>query len=693
MVRKRPLIVEGLTAAALIAAPFVLPYLGFTPTTINRILVWGVFGVGFDILFGFTGLLSFGQGAFFGSGGMVAAYLLTILGFPYVTAAIFIGMIAAAVIGYLVGLIALRRTGIYFAMITVAIGEVFYFVEFNPLSAYTGGENGLPGVPPPSLYLGFTTINFNSDKSLYAYLAFWFFIGMVIALRIVRSPVGAVLRAIRDNPLRAAAVGHNIHGYKLTAFVVAAAYAGFAGGLLGVMQGFMPPDAFTFDTSGQLVMQTAIGGAGTLFGPLLGATVWLYLSDFLQTTLHIGATWKLVLGVIFVLLVCFLRRGLIGGIVDLYGLLTGARKNAEPVDKAPAAGVTAEDEQKAAEAALAHQRQVAAMPARRRETDRKTGPILQASGLTKHYGGLAANSDIDFTVNHGEVRGIIGPNGAGKTTFFKMLTCEVPPTAGQILFEGRDITGMTVTDVCQLGLTKSYQINQLFTRLTVRENLTIAALAELRGKFRLDLFKSIKSVPGLGDQVEQTLQLVDLVRRADMPVSDLAYGEKRRLEVGLALATSPSLLLLDEPLAGMSSRERVETVRLLKSIGRGRTMIIIDHDMDLLFEIVQQVTVLQEGRVLVEGTPDQIKGNAKVQEAYLGGVHGVLAANELTRGQRLTLIMGIPTSCSTSRCAWNATRSWHCSGATAPARARRFKSLMGVVTPRRRFTSSLTAPK
>jgi branched-chain amino acid transport system permease protein len=372
-------------------------------------------------------------------------------------------------------------------------------------------------------------------------------------------------------------------------------------------------------------MQTAIGGAGTLFGPLLGATVWLYLSDFLQTTLHIGATWKLVLGVIFVLLVCFLRRGLIGGIVDLYVLLTGARKNAGPVDKAPAAGVTAEEEQKAAEAALAYERQAAAMPARQRETDRKSGPILQAFGLSKWYGGLAANSDIDFTVNHGEVRGIIGPNGAGKTTFFKMLTCEVPPTAGQILFEGRDITGMTVTDVCQLGLTKSYQINQLFNRLTVRENLTIATLAELRGKFRLDLFNSIKSVPGLGDQVDQTLQLVDLVKRADMPVSDLAYGEKRRLEVGLALATSPSLLLLDEPLAGMSPRERVETVRLLKSIGQGRTMIIIDHDMDSLFELVQQVTVLQEGRVLVEGTPDQIKGNAKVQEAYLGGVHGVLA--------------------------------------------------------------------
>jgi len=346
----------------------------------------------------------------------------------------------------------------------------------------------------------------------------------------------------------------------------------------------------------------------------------------LQTTLQLGAAWKLVLGVVFVLLVCFLRRGLIGGVADLYGLVTGSRKKAKPVENAPMAGVTAEDEQKAALAAAGRQPAIAAMPARRRQTDRKIGPILQARGLTKHYGGVAANSDIDFALNHGELRGIIGPNGAGKTTFFKMLTCEVPPTSGQILFDGRDITGMTVTDVCQLGLTKSYQINQLFNRLTVRENLTIAALAELRGRFRLDLFRSLQRVSGLDEQVEHTLKLVDLTERADIPVSDLAYGEKRRLEVGLALATSPNLLLLDEPLAGMSPRERVETVRLLKSIAQGRTMIIIDHDMDSLFELVERVTVLQEGRVLVEGTPDEIKGNSKVQEAYLGGVHGVLAA-------------------------------------------------------------------
>ena len=612
MLKQRPFLIETLTAIGLIVAPFILPYLGFAPNTVNRILVWGLFGLGFDILFGFTGLLSFGQSAFYGTGGFVAAYLLTRTGFSSVVGALVIGMIAAAATGYLVGLVALRRTGIYFAMITVAIAEVFFFVEFNPLSDYTGGENGLPGVPTPVLNLGFTTLHFSNGWSLYQFIALCYFIGVVIALRIVRSPVGSVFSAIRDNPLRATAVGHNIHGYKLTAFVIAAAYAGFAGGLLGVLQAFMPPDAFTFDTSGQLVMQTAIGGRGTLFGPLVGAAVWLFLQDFLQAALGLGAAWTLVLGTVFVLLVCFLRRGIVGGLEDLYRWIAGKRSTASEAS-APIAAPS-----------VASTPAATAAPPPARTGPARTGVILQATGLTKRYGGLVANSDIDFTVNHGELRGIIGPNGAGKSTFFKMLTCEVHPTSGTIMFEGRDITGTSVTDVCQHGLTKSYQVNQLFTGLTVRENIVIAALAKLRGKFRLDLFRSLDSIPGLNALVARTLELVNLTARPDTPVSELAYGEKRRLEIGLALATSPSLLLLDEPLAGMSPQERVETVKLLKSISRDRTMIVIDHDMDALFELAERVTVLQEGRVLVEGTPDEIKKSTAVQEAYLGGVHGVI---------------------------------------------------------------------
>jgi branched-chain amino acid transport system permease protein len=633
--RRRFLLVEIATAALLLAAPFILPHIGPAPNTVNRILVWGLFGIGFDILFGYTGLLSFGQSALYGTGGFVAAYLLTRAGFPHVGLALVIGMTSAAAVGYLVGLVALRRTGIYFAMITVAIAEVFYFVEFNPLSEWTGGENGLPGVPTPTLYLGFTTIHFTTGWSLYPFLATCYFIGIVVALRIVRSPVGAVLRAIRENPLRAAAVGHNVHGYKLTAFVIAAAYAGLAGGLLGVLQAFMPPEAFTFETSGQLVMQTAIGGRGTLFGPLVGAAVWLILQDFLQGALGLGASWKLVLGLVFVLLVCFLRQGIIGGVRSLVDLAR-ARAGRNVVHPAAETRIAGADGAPAAAPALVRATRAARQsPALHHADASFTGPILQAVELSKRFGGIVANAGIDFTVNTGEVRGIIGPNGAGKTTFFRMLTCEMPPTSGRIVFEGRDITGMSVTDVCQLGLTKSYQVNQLFNRLTVRENVAIAALADLRGKFRLDLLRDLRSIPGLDAQIAQVVALVNLGDRIDSPVSRLAYGEKRRLEIGLALASSPSLLLLDEPLAGMSPQERAETVVLLKSIRRGRTMIVIDHDMDALFELAERITVLHQGKVLVEGTPSEIRADAAVQEAYLGGVHQSNRPTAEGRGPRI----------------------------------------------------------
>jgi len=600
MLRSRPLLVELLTALGLIVAPFILQPLGASPDTVNRILVWGLFGLGFDLLFGFTGLLSFGQSAFFGTGGMVAAYLLTRMGFPDVIGALLIGMVAAAIVGYFIGLIALRRTGIYFAMITVAIAEVFYFVEFNPLADWTGGENGLPGVPMPHIVLGPIDLNFNGGWSLYQFFGICYFIGIVIALRIVRSPFGAILRAIRDNPERAAAVGHNIHGYKLTAFIIAAAYAGFAGGLLGVLQSFMPPDAFTFATSGQLVMQTAIGGTGTLVGPLLGAATWLFLQDFLQSATPLGAAWKLVLGVIFVLLIIFLRRGIAGGLVDLWHLIRRPRAAAPApaVAKLETARVT---------------------PHRPPPNPDKVA--IETRGLGKRYGGIVATEDVNFVVHEGEIRGLIGPNGAGKSTFFKMLTGEVRPSSGQILMFGEDTTNLNVTAMCQKGVAKSYQINQLFTKLTARRNLMISALSRTRGPYRADMLRNVDHMDELNADVDETLRLLDLTARADVPVSQLAYGEKRRLEIGLALGTDPKILLLDEPLAGMSPTERAETVRLLKHLAIGRTLVVVEHDMDALFGMADRVTVLAQGKILTEGTPAEVQKSAAVQDAYLGGVH------------------------------------------------------------------------
>jgi branched-chain amino acid transport system permease protein len=318
----------------------------------------------------------------------------------------------------------------------------------------------------------------------------------------------------------------------------------------------------------------------------------------------LGSAWKLALGVVFVLLVCFLRRGLAGGLRYLFGQLAGRR---------PSTGIATPVRVTAPPLASIG-------PSRRRHETPFSGPALEARGLTKSFGGIVANRDIDFTVEAGELRAIIGPNGAGKSTFFKMLTCELPPTAGHIFFHGRDITGMDVARVCQLGLTKTYQVNQLFSRLSLRDNIVIAALAERRGAFALDLLRYLDHVPGLDMQVESTLALIGLSARAAVPVAALAYGEKRRLEIGLALAASPSLLLLDEPLAGMSPSERAETVQLLQNIRRGRTLVVVEHDMDAVFELAERITVLHEGALLAEGTPAEIQRNGLVQEAYLGGV-------------------------------------------------------------------------
>ncbi len=590
---------EMLVGAGLLVAPFVLPALGMSPDLLTRILIWGLFGLGFDLLFGYTGLLSFGQAAFYGTGGFVTAYLLTDGVVPNMLLALVIGTVAAAVMGLIIGYLTLRRTGIYFAMSTLAFGEMFYFMENSVFKDYTGGENGIAGVPPPELSLGFINIHISSGWSMYWFVAVIFFLGYLIARRIVRSPFGAVLKAIQGNPKRATALGHSIQTYKLIVFVVAAAYGGLAGGLLGLFQSYMPPDAFALDTSAQLVIQTVMGGAGTLLGPLLGATIWLYLYEGLQQVGSLGPYWKLILGIVFVVLVTVFRHGVAGALISLF-----RRRSSLPSDIDDAAGTR-----------VAGALDIVPPLA----TTRPGAPVLEARGVSKHYGGLKANSDIDFTLREGELHGVIGPNGAGKSTFFAMLAGELPTTTGKVFFRGQEITGIGVTSVCQLGMSKSYQINQLFEHLTVRQNVMIPVLARLRGRFRGDLLSGLHS-DQLDSQVNAAIALVDLTRHADTQVSEMSYGEKRRLEIGLALATGANVLLFDEPLAGLGPEERVLVVSLLKSIRQGRSMVIVEHDMDAMFELAERITVLYEGRKLTEGTPDEIRRDPSVQAAYLGGM-------------------------------------------------------------------------
>jgi branched-chain amino acid transport system ATP-binding protein len=375
--------------------------------------------------------------------------------------------------------------------------------------------------------------------------------------------------------------------------------------LLGVMQAFMPPDAFMFDTSGQLVMQTAIGGRGTLFGPLVGAAVWLLLQDFLQATLGLGAAWKLVLGVVFVLLVCFLRGGIVGGLVDLYGYLTGKHAKGRPEEAR--SGLTAEAEQKAAEAEIARQAAPAPLQARHAARGNGSGPILCATGLTKRYGGLVANSDIDFTVNKGELRGIIGPNGAGKSTLFNCLTGDLTSTSGKVIFEGQDITDLPPEARARLGLARSFQVPQTFESMSVLENVMIGAF--LRTSHRAEAEARARAV----------LERVGMSRLEDLPARSLGTPGRKRLEIARALATQPKVLLLDEAMAGLTQREVQLAIDLVREIHRsGVTLVIVEHIMEVIMSLASRVVVFHQGREIARGSPREVTGNPAVIEAYLG---------------------------------------------------------------------------
>lgn len=612
---------EALVLLTLVLAPVVLNPLGFSTDLLTRVLNWGLIGLGFDILFGLTGLLSFGQAAFYGVGGFVTAYLLVSGAVGSVWLALLVGTASAGVFGLVVGWFAVRRIGIYFTMITLAFGQMAYFIENSPLSDYTGGENGIPGVPAPTLGFGADAFRISAGLPMYVLFAVIFFLGYVLARRIVRSPVGAILLAIKENTGRVAMLGHDVPAYKLTAFVIAALYAGLAGGLLGSFQSYMPPDAFSLETSGQLVVQTIVGGAGTLIGPLVGAAVWLWLRDNLQLIPGFAMLWKLVLGIAFIVLVIGLRRGVCGEIVHWWSertnqaALRAAEARTEAIEAHNIDAVAGEE---------LRRRDVALSLAEPATGDGEVA--LEARSLARYYGGLRAVDGVSFKVRRGSIHAVIGPNGAGKSTLFKMLLDEISPSSGEVLLFGERLTGVGVSRAAQRGVAKSNQLNQLFPNLSVRNNLRIAALARGRGPLRFDLLRPADSLPDVEAQIAVILDQLNLVERADTPAHVLAYGEKRRLEIGMALATSPNVLLLDEPLAGMSPAERAATCAFIRDIARARTVVIVEHDLDAIFGLAERITVLYEGRLLADGTADEVRRNPAVQEAYLGGLHAHEAA-------------------------------------------------------------------
>jgi len=248
--------------------------------------------------------------------------------------------------------------------------------------------------------------------------------------------------------------------------------------------------------------------------------------------------------------------------------------------------------------------------------------LLELDGVIKKFGGLIATDDVNLSVEEGERVSIIGPNGAGKSTLINLITRRLEPTTGDIRFKGESIVGQEPHEVVQRGISKSFQTASIFPNLTVEENAQIAALGAEHGSFRFNFLSHRRGYPEIDRRTRETLDAVGLLDQADVTSADLPYGDKRRLELGIALASEPDLLLMDEPTAGMSPEETNDTVDLIEEIKAelGLTFVLVEHDMEIIFNISDRIVVLNRGSIIAEGTPAEIRGNEDVQEAYLGGV-------------------------------------------------------------------------
>ncbi len=609
-----PILVAGVVFAVL---PLVLPLIGSSASLATEIAIYALYGLGFNLLLGYTGLVSFGASAFFGAASY-AAGLSMLHFFDNIYLSILVGTAAAAVLGLIIGLLILRRRGIYFSLLTLAFTQLFYEIAFK-WTDVTGGENGLQGI---------------SRNSLLSPLAYHYFVvamvlcGMYAIWRIVHSPFGRVLQAIRDNEQRVRCLGYDTKRFKLIAFVLSATFIGLGGSLLTFMIQSVYADNLNWQHAGDPVMMTILGGIHHFLGSSWGAVIFLTLSDKLSSyTEH----WWLVFGLILIAFILLSPEGVSGIWMRLRG--RGDRWTLTDEEIPPAGQFTS----------LLDVESVASVEA--------LAPVLEVRGLSKRFGSLVVADRIDLTVKARTLHTIIGPNGAGKTTFFNILTGLMPFHGGTVSFVGRDITHMAAHKRIDSGLARSFQIVSVFRHLTVFETVRIAAQA--RSPYRASLWRDAYRLPDVCEKAWALLATVGLVDRARERCSNLAHGEQRLLEIAVALATNPELLLLDEPLAGLGDADRERIGTLIRNLSHHQTVLLIEHDIDRVLSLSDQITVFHQGHVIAEGEPSRIANDPAVLEAYLGR-HGarrsqpaLKAAAQADRPPLLTL-SGIGAGYNTS---------------------------------------------